>query len=239
MDVSFKIGDAEYEIPEVIDLRLFVRALAWDITEYKNLRPFVSTITQCPIAQLNLLDEKTFELILGCCIRLLDVNEIEISHNIGLYQLKPFHEYTFGEFMDIDILLAGGGIQRHATELVSKMYGMPESIAERTDIKKVWPALLEIVKFRKSVYLEYSEFFGMDSTLDDEKEIKEFDISELQYMWYGAVLVLADNQFLNINTVTERPYKEALNFLTWKKHEAEKAQLENLKRKNDIQRRTK
>ena len=239
MDVSFQIDDTVYEIPEVINLSMFVRALAWDITDYKNLKPFVSTITNCSIAKLDLLDTETFELILGVCVTLLDVSEATTSRNLGIYKLKSFNEFTFGEFMDIDILLAGGGIKKHAPELISKIYDMPIEVAEQKDIKVAWGSLLELAKFREQVYLEFDEFFGTGGTSDSNKETKEFDISELQYMWYGAVLILADNQFLNINSVTERPYKEALNFLTWKKHQADKEQLQNLKRKNDLQRRTK
>ena len=57
-------------------------------------------------------------------------------------------------------------------------------------------------------------------------------------MWYEAILMLADHQFLNIGLVTARPYKEALNFLTWKKNEIAKQQLEQVKRKYDLQKRS-
>jgi len=237
MEFSFSIGGQDYAIPEVINLQLFERAFAWDITDDKNLKPFVSTISDCPLSQLNLVDKETFELILAVAVSRLDFNETELNVNIGLYKLKPFTEFTFGEFIDIDLMLSSGGIKDNVVELAQKLYGFPESVALNTDIKLVWKAVMQIVEWRAQTYRDYVEFFGEASK--EETEETEIDTSRIQFMWYEAVYVLADEKFLNISEVTDRPYKEALNFLTYKKHQADKARLEQLKRKNDLQRRVK
>lgn len=238
MEFSFSIGDNVYEIPEVINLSLFERAIAWDITDIKNLRPFVSTITECPLHKLSLLDDETFEIILGMCMSRLEFNEIEIKRNIGQYQLKPFEEFTFGEFMDIDLLLVGGGIQSNAVEITKLLYGMSTTVASNIDVNRVWGTLIELSKWRENVYRDYDEFFQLSEIQSDE-DPEPMETGALQYMWYEAVVVLADDKFLNINKVIKRPYKEALNFLTYKKHQVDKLKLEQLRRKNDLQRRTK
>lgn len=237
MDFSFTIDGTEFVIPRVINLRLFERALSWDITDYKNLKPFVSTVTTCPLSELDKLDKETFEIVLGICISRIDVNETEIRLNQGQYKLKPFEELSFGDFMDIDVILTSGGIQKNASVLASKLYGMPLRTAEELDINSVWGTLLQCAKWREGVYKEYNEFFGIPEDMPEDVVVDRTP-EETQFMWYEAVYLLANEQFLNIEQVVLRPYKEALNFLTYKKHLAERAKLEQLKRKNELQRRT-
>ena len=235
MEFSFTIGTNEYIVPEVVTVELFQRAIAWDIEDEKNHKPFVSVMTECPIQDLNALDEEIFNLVLAACISRLNFEDTELRQNLGSFRLLDFNTMTFGQFVDIDILIADG-MTKHTIELVEKLYGIPEQAAASKDVRDVWKALTEAVNFRQQVYTEHNEFFELDQ--GDESENVEISINNLQLMWYNAILVLAEHKFLNIQHVVERPYKEALNFLTWKKNEANKAQLEQLKRKNDLQRRT-
>lgn len=238
LEFSFSISGREFEIPKVIDLQLFVRAAVWDITDFKNLKPFVSILTGCPLQLLDELDDDTFNIILGVCVTRLQFSEAETMRNIGLYKLKSFDEFTFGEFIDIDLLLVSGGVQANAIELTAKIYNMPDEVAAACDVNKVIGALFALAKWRERVYLEHDEFFNIKETEDIPDEVKEVDAQALQFMWYKAVVALANENFLDINKVVERPFKEALNFLTYKKHQADKQRLEQLKRKNDLQRRT-
>lgn len=235
MEFSFTIGTNEYTVPEVVTVELFQRAIAWDIEDKKNHKPFISALTDCPIQDLNALDEETLNVVLAVCVSRIDFEDTELRHNIGSYQLLKLDDMTFGQFVDIDILIADG-LTKHVIELTQKLYGVNESTAASIDIKMVWKAMLLASDWRQSVYREHDEFFELKDSEDSSDVV--ITINNLQLMWYNAILVLAEQKFLNIQHVTERPYKEALNFLTWKKNEASKAQLEQLKRKNDLQRRT-
>ena len=235
MEFSFTIGTNEYTVPEVVTVELFQRAVAWDIEDKKNHKPFISVFTDCPIQDLNALDEETLNVVLAVCVSRIDFEDTELRHNIGSYQLLKLDDMTFGQFVDIDILIADG-LTKHVIELTQKLYGVNESTAAGIDIKMVWKAMLLASDWRHSVYKEHDEFFELKDSEDSGDVV--ITINNLQLMWYNAILVLAEQKFLNIQHVTERPYKEALNFLTWKKNEASKAQLEQLKRKNDLQRRT-
>lgn len=237
MKFSFSIGDKEYSIPEVISVKTFVNAVAWDITDIKHHKPFVASISTCSIAELNKLEEETFNLILGVCISRIDFTETGLQSKINDWSLVNFEDFTFGDFMDVDLLLVGGGIKQNAIELVSKIYQMPEEVAAGTDIKLVWHALLALTKWRQTVYTEYEEFFGLNELKEDvQEENLKLDYEALQFMWYETVIILAGDNFLNISKVVERPYKEALNFLNYKKYQVNKQKLENLKKKNDVSR---
>ena len=235
MEFSFRIGTEEYTVPKVITVDLFQRAIAWDIEQEKNIKPFVSVLTECPLDQLKLIEDDTFNIILAACVSRLDLSDTELRRNIGGFQFLNLDTITFGQFVDIDILIADG-ITKHAIQLTEKLYGISEEVAAQKDIREVWKALETAVEWRYSVYQEHNEFFELDNNQGSDGP--EMTIDNLQLMWYNAILVLAEQKFLNIQYVTERPYKEALNFLTWKKNEASKAQLEQLRKKNDIQRRT-
>ena len=81
---------------------------------------------------------------------------------------------------------------------------------------------------------EFSEeFFELDAAEPSDSDPSEANIG---LMWYNAIIALADEDFLKIHQVTERPYRECLNFLNWKKAKAQREKLEILKRKNDLQR---
>ena len=235
MEFSFTIGTQEYTVPEVITTELFQSAMAWNIEDSKNLKPFVSVMADCPLHQINLLDDATFEVILAICVTRIDFSDTELRRNIGAYQLLDFHSMNFGQFVDIDMLISDG-MAKHVIELTQKLYGMPESVAANVPIKNVWNALVAATEWRQDTYRDYDEFFEISDNRGDEDVV--VSLEGIQLMWYNAVLVLAEKQFLNIQHVVERPYKEALNFLTWKKNEASKMQLEQLKKKNDLQRRT-
>ena len=235
MEFSFTIGTQEYTVPKVVTTELFQKAIAWDIEDEKNHKPFVSVMANCPLHQINLLDTDTFNVVFAVCVSRLNFEDTELRHNIGGFQLLNFSSMTFGQFVDIDMLIADG-MTKHVVELTHKLYGMPEDNAAKKDIRDTWKALIAVSEFRTSVYQEYDEFFDLSN--QDQQDDITVSIDAIQLMWYNAILVLAEQKFLNIQYVTERPYKEALNFLTWKKNEIAKEQLQQLKRKNDIQRRT-
>jgi hypothetical protein len=236
MEFSFTIGANEYTVPDIVTVDLFQKAVSWDLEDIKNHKPFVSILTECPLPELNKMDEDTFNVILAVCVSKINFEDTELKRNIKSFQLVNLDSLTFGQFVDIDILIADG-MTKHLIELVSALYQMPDTIAEKQDIKDVWKAIIAVNDWRTNVYREYDEFFELKDSKESD-DIK-FEITNLQLMWYEAILALAEQRFLDIQHVVERPYKEALNFLTWKKNEIAKQKLENLKRKNDLQRRTK
>lgn len=235
MEFSFQIGDETYEVPKALTASVFQSAIAWDLEDIKNHKPFVSAITKCPLQHLSLLDENTFNVILASCATLLPKESDHVNRQHGVYQMKNFDTFTFGDFIDIDIYIADGLIH-HVVDLIAKLYGMPDSIAAEVPIDRVWTALISLARWRELVYKEHDEFFELSSSRGGDDI--ESTINKLQLMWYEAVLALAEHQFLNIQHVVERPYKEALNFLTWKKNEVAKQQLEQVKRKYDLQKRS-
>lgn len=235
MEVKFTVGSQEYTMPHYVSLELFERATAWDLNDDKNIVPFVATIFDCPLADVNKLDEEVFGFIAGISIERMTLEGREVQEEIEGHRLLNFNELTFGQWVDIDTFMAAG-IAQNVVQLASIVYEADPEECAQWDVRLAGPALIELSKWRKRVYNDHDEFFEIGD--GDAKEDSESRDVNIGYMWYEAIMVLADDNFLNIHQVVERPYKEALNYLTWKKSKVQKQKLEILKRKNDLSRRT-
>ena len=141
---------------------------------------------------------------------------------------------SFGNFVDLDTYLTAGA-GTNLSKIVSILYGAKEDKVLQWNVEKVWGALQAFANWRTSIYKEYDEFFE----LNDKEDVGEVEQSEpnIQLMWWESIMALANEDFLKVHQVVERPLREALNFLTWKKAQVQKQKLQNLKAKNDIQRR--
>tara|TARA_R110000772_G_scaffold220488_4_gene330975 strand:+ start:1263 stop:1970 length:708 start_codon:yes stop_codon:yes gene_type:complete len=234
MDLHFSIGPDKYQVPKHITVGVFERAIGWDISEPKNLKPFTATIVGCPLTALDILDVDVAEFITAICLQRMQLDEGTLQKEIDGFKIIDFDTMTFANFIDLDTYTSSG-IGANLSNIVAVLYDAPKETVLEWDAVLIWPAILLLTKFRQSVYREYDEFFELGDQKEASDEAKE---SNIQLMWWEAIMALADEVFLHIHQVVERPYKECLNYLTWKKSKAQKEKLNNLRIKNDIQKRS-
>lgn len=228
MEFEFSIDGTTYIVPTEIPVGTFQRAICWNLIDDASHRPFVAALTGCPLPQLDKVDDFIFAMIFKACVDRIPTSDVPV-HQIDSYHLLGTDDLTFGDFIDLDILIADG-VQQHVVEITAKLYSVTEDVAAGLPIHLVWPSILHFFKWRKSVYQDYDEFFetqGKGGETDEDRPT----INTLQLMWYEGVMVLAEGKFLNIHQVTDRPYREALNFLTWRKAQVQKERMQALKRK--------
>tara|TARA_R110000772_G_scaffold66073_2_gene147339 strand:+ start:334 stop:1041 length:708 start_codon:yes stop_codon:yes gene_type:complete len=234
MDLSFSIGPDKYVVPKQITVGGFARAIVWDLEDPKNIDPFVATIIGCPISALHKLDKDVYDFIQTVCLQRAQITNGEFNEVIDGYKLMDFDEMTYANFIDLDVYISKG-VGENLAHIVSMIYGVPLSVCELWNCQKIWKAVEHVARWRKSVYTEYEEFFELADQPEASEESKE---SNIALMWWEATIALANEDFYKIHQVVERPYRECLNYLTWKKAKAQKEKLENLRRKHDIQRST-
>lgn len=232
MELQFNIGETEYRVPDYISIRTFEKAIVWDLEDLRNLKPFVATIVGCPLSDLNKLDDEVLAFITGVCLQRIQVQGSELKDKVGLHGLKPFEDYTFGNFIDLDMFMTQS-VGQNLAKIAALLYDATEDDVLDWDVCDIWGAVETAARWRESVYREYEEFFELDAAEPSDSDPSEANIG---LMWYNAIIALADEDFLKIHQVTERPYRECLNFLNWKKAKAQREKLEILKRKNDLQR---
>lgn len=176
-------------------------------------RWFISAVLDIQTKELFDLEEIDIEQIyMVTQIVLKDLEQYEPSH-------IKFDEMTFGQWVDLDVL-ASDEPHTKIVEITSKL--LKQDTSERA-LKDVWPHFRDYLEWRNEVYQQYKNLFGLDGDYAPSEE--QINITDV---WYDAIMVLADSQFIEIDNVVEKPFRQALNFLSWKKDQAEK-QKETLK----------
>ncbi len=232
MQLQFNIEGTEYSVPDYITIGTFEKASVWDLEDLKNLKPFVATIVGCPLRHIDMLEEEVLAFITGVCLQRIQVNGSKLNEQIGLDKLKPLEAFTFGNFIDLDMFMTQS-VGQNLSKIAALLYEVDEALVLDWDVCDIWGAVEVAARWRESVYKEYEEFFELADAEPSETPASEANVG---LMWYNAIIALADEDFLKVHQVTERPYRECLNFLTWKKAKLQREKLEILKRKNDVQR---
>ncbi len=234
MKLEFTVGTETWKVPDYIDIKTFEKAIVWDLGDLNNLKPFVATILGCPLNVLMKLDEEVLAFITGVCLQKVQLQNSECNLRVEEHDLIDFDEISFGQFIDLDTYISkGAGVNlSKITEILYNAKGVGH-----WPVELVWGALQEWNRFRTEIYKQYDEFFELSD--NDTNPVDEDDAPEanIQLMWWEAIMALAGEDFMKIHQVVERPYKEALNYLTWKKAKVQKEKLQILKQKNDLQRR--
>ncbi len=236
MQLKFTIGENTYNIPEVASVAQFESSIQWDPNQEKNWKPFVSTLTGAPLRDLGLLEEDVFNFILGACINAITVEDEAPKQVLQYNKIIEPEDLTFGQFIDIDLYTTIEPLT-HIKEIGAIAYNTAVDDVAQWPIRDVWPAFLALNRWRKQVYRDFDSFFELEGK--EREEGTRTTLSQLHKMWYDIILVLADHKFLNIEPVVNRPWREALNWLTWKKQKVAEEKLEILKKSNDLQRNSK
>lgn len=235
MILEFTINRVTYKVPEIIDIDTFEKAIVWNLDDLKNLKPFVATIVGCPLSALDLLDDEVLAFITGTCLQKIQVHGGTIQEHVGESNLIDFDSISFGEWIDLDTYLSIGPGE-NLSKIIEILYNSKK--VGHWDSNLVWGAVKALAEWRAGVYREYDEFFELSDTNEGpQPDPEEPSQSNIQLMWWQSIMALTDGDFLKVHKVVERPYREALNYLTWKKAQVQQDKLNNLKRKNDIQRR--
>lgn len=232
MKLEFSIGAQTYRVPDYIDVETFERAIVWDLNDLNNLKPFVATIVGCPLYELNRVDEEVLAFITGTCLQKIQLANCKVERKVGHLPLIDPEKWTFGQFVDFDTYVTVGAGQ-NLSKITALLYGVDVEQAKEWPVEDVWGALQMAAQWRVRVYKEYDEFFELSDN-DDVGEADEPREANIQLMWWESIMALAGEDFLKIHQVVERPYREALNYLTWKKGQVQKQKLESLKAKNSI-----
>ena len=238
MKLEFTILDKTYYVPQHISLECFEKAIVWNLDDLKNLKPFVATIMECPLHSINKLDEEVLAFITGVCLQRFQLINQPVNFNVLEHTLIDFDEMTFSQFVDLDTFTSKG-VQNNVINIAKILYNCSRDGIKREPVEMVWGAIVEYTKWREQVYREYDEFFELSNQEGPQLSEEQKQDTNIQLMWWEAIMALANEDFLKIHQVVERPWREALNYLTWKKAQVQKEKLQQLKAKNDLQRRTK
>lgn len=224
--MKLHINEEEYEIPERLTVDQWVQLIGWDSQLEENWSRIIHIATGAPLKPLQSAPTDGLELGARLIVELMNMREPT--------NMKPVNELNFGEWVDIEVLISDGSI--------NKLQSIMEILRPGTEWAEeaLW-VVDEYLKWRGSVYKSFSNLFGLNDQLEEDEE-EELEVSQdplrIARSWYNIIIDLADWDLLKIDRITEEPVIKVLNFMAAKKEKqmAENAQIKQQQRQHDIQR---
>ena len=214
---KLNVKGQEFDIREDYTLREWVDLQKWDASIEANWPRLLAEATGMSLDQAKEIPLETMQVAIGLLMVTLSPDHVKLKDIIEDHSLLDFNQITFGQFADLEVLLSRDP-RKTLPKMIGVLYGC--KFTEDWLLRDAWPALQKYLVFRKSVYNNYKALFEIDDI--DEGTVE--DIKDQGHAWYDMIMVLADEKFLNIEHVVDRPLTEAFNFLAWKKDKAIKEQ---------------
>ena len=219
----------EFEIRENYTIEEWINLQKWDASIEANWPRLLSEAVGMSIEEAKEIPMETLQVAIGLLLVTLSPDHSKLEISIDNYGLIDFDAITFGQFVDLEVLLSRDP-RKTLDRMVAVLYGAKET--KHWQLKDTWPALQKYLVFRKSVYSSYKALFE----IDDIDAGTETELRDQSHAWYDMIMILADEKFLNIEAVVDRPMVEAFNFLAWKKDQQIKQQLALQKQKQQSRR---
>ena len=219
--ISIKTQSGDYPLPEHIMLSHWHTCLKWGFEDPKSWPLILHEVTGCPITEINQISDTVIEMIFGVFIQQFD-------HDVVPHY--DFDKLNFGQFVDLDVMLSLG-VDKWMMQIWQVLTGEDDQLYRAS-----WPIIIEAHKWRKRVYEEYDEFFGLSEIEKAKERGVEIDetpstLSSLQTSWYNVIQLICNEDLTKQDWVTDQPYRKVLNWLTWKKWREEQLEMELLKKR--------
>jgi hypothetical protein len=136
-----------------------------------------------------------------------------LTKKIDNGELIDFNTITLGDFIDLEVYIEN--YKKHFPNIVGKLYQVDNP--EECLISQTQPAVEYYLKWRMLLYKQYSNLFGMSHVNDEADDIQQNKRENPARIWFDIVMVLADDKFLNMDEVLNKPLIQSLNWLAWNK----------------------
>ena len=219
----------EFDIREDYTLEEWMNLQRWDPQIEENWPRLLSEAVGMSIEEAKEIPMETLQVAIGLLMVTLSPDHSALKVNVDDHNLIDFDQITFGQWVDLEVLLSRDP-RKTLAKMIAVLYGAKET--NHWQLRDTWPALQKYLVFRKAVYNNYRALFEIDD-LDAGTQEEPTDQS---HAWYDMIMLLADEKFLNIEAVVDRPMVEAFNFLAWKKDQAIKMEQQLQKQKQQRRR---
>ena len=221
---SLEIEGKKYQLDQEWNVNTWLQLHKWNPEEQWQWPKMIEIASGAPAELVAELDyDIQYEAILIVTGNMVP-NWAQLQTKIGSYKLINIENLTIGQFVDLEVALSRG-LEKNLDWLVSILYDCPKKDVLTWNYEWAFAALQTWYVHRKNILEGYTDLFELGEVEEDSRTIKV----DPAHNWYDLLMVLAEEQFLNIHQVVDRPVHEALNFLAWKKDQAKKAELERKK----------
>lgn len=219
----------QFDIREDYTIQEWMNLQRWDPQIEENWVRLLSEATGMSIEQAKEIPMETMQVAIGLLMVTLSPDHCALQDHIDEYGLIDFDNITFGQWVDLEVLLSKDP-RKTLDKMVAVLYGAKDT--RDWQLRDTWPAIQKYLVFRKTVYSQYKALFEIDDIDTGTQE----EPADQSHAWLDMIMVLADEKFLNIEHVVERPMIEAFNFLAWKKDQMIKQEQQLQKQKQQRRR---
>ena len=209
MKTLVAVGDKKYEVPQQLTVDQFAAIQQFGYDNEKAQKLICATVLKTPLNAFNDVEEEDLATLLAICLIPLSALE-KAEKTIPSLNMETL---TFGQFVDLDVV-SHRGLKQNLPELIAILHEVEVAEVLEQPIDLYWPAVQEWLDFRSKLYSSYSGFFGIEEN-DAREAGGEQESHDAARVWYTAMMILADEDFLKIHQVVERPVIEAMNFLAY------------------------
>ncbi len=209
MAYTLVIDDCEYKLP------LDYTVKQWVDMSTAAINPdfMISVGMNIPVDKVDIMPESTKTMTLALLNSILKPTWIGLTREIDNGKLIDFDNITLGDFIDLEVYIEN--YKKHFPEIVGKLY--THDSPEECFISQVQPAVEYYLKWRMLLYKQYSNLFGMSHVDDEADDIQRGKRDNPAHIWFDIVMVLADDKYLNMDAVLNKPLIQSLNWLAWNK----------------------
>jgi hypothetical protein len=231
MEFTINIEGKEYKVPETYTVGEWTKLTKWRLDDINDWPFLLSAALGAPVGPLLELkgeDEELFTFMLSIVFSGLQVIGRRFEYEIEGYKFLDLEGMTVGKWIDLDVWASENG---NFDKLFAELYGMPIEVAREIQVTRAQPAVKRYQDWRRSVYRSYKELFGFMDINPEETGERDNTTMSPAHAWYETVMVLSDGKFENIEYAVSRPFREAFNFLAWKKTKMLEERMEIMKMK--------
>ena len=224
MKYKLHLGDKVYDVPHRLTINQFAELANWDIREPNNWRKIMSIVMKVPYEDTFIIPEKTIELSIAFLIDKIYPEDAPLNKD-GLVDIK---NVKVGTFIDMEVFISRG-VQANIKNIINTLYNT--EVKDDELLYDYYGGIKYYLNWRLNIFNSYRKLFG----LDDEFSKNDTELQEKvdpAYNWYAFIATLADEDFIKMDLVVEKPIIQALNFLAYKKDKAE----EERKKLNELYR---
>ena len=205
MAITVNINETKWEIPERLTIEEWKELQQWEFENSAHWPWIINTISHIPATEFNGADPDSMQLFIGFLISAMNLRTLK--HQVD------FDKINFGQFVDLDCYVSLG-IEKHIKDILDVL-----------DVDTPWAneglaAIEQYIKWRSSIYKQYSQLFDVQEGEEDLVETPEFNPKDVSRGWYRVIVELAGEDILKMDQITEEPLHKVLTFLQIKKEKA-------------------
>lgn len=220
---SLEIEGKKYQLDREWTIKQWMALHKFDLEQEWMWPQIVATASGAPLDLMNRVSEETMSQAISIVATNMVPSWAELKTQIASHKLMDFTKLSIGEFVDLEVALARG-LHTNLNSMIATLYSTTNQTVDSWNYEDGFAALQSWFVKRKQLLQDYEDLFESNDATDSRAPMQD-----PAHNWYDLLMVLADEEFLNIQYVVDRPAIEALNFLAWKKDQARKQELEQKK----------